>query len=319
MIYFKSLYLCNMKKLLSVIFFITIALGLFAQTKISVFVTSKVLSQDYQAFLTDQLVEAFTNSNQYIAVNRSSELNTVLNKVHAIQDNGYIDPKQIVNATKQYGETQVCGVNVYHVDDRYVFQASIVDIATVQIIKTVSAYTSEDYWGFDSALEIAHQLTAKLMGTFENKKVENVKDSSEYYDKEIITFEHGGKTYLLHPDLGEMLWDNGNSACSKNLSVRHYYKIEYKRRRRKNDPIYDISYLREWRMPTREELYAIAKKTTVLNKKYCYWTSESAPKKHELISHWYLKYENGQWESYYKTYGDNDNHTRYHVLPIREK
>lgn len=305
----------NMKKISILLLLVGISLSITAQTRISVFVTSKVLSEDYQAFLTDQLVEAFTNSNQYIAVNRSNELNELLNQVHAIQDNGYIDPKQIVNATKQYGETQVCGVNVYSVDDQYVFQISLVDIATAQIIKTVSAYTSKDYWGFNSALEIAKELTAKLMGTYENKIVANVKDSSEYYDKELITFEHGGKTYLIHPELGKMKWKNGYNAC-KDLRVVCHRRVPKSKNLKKNPIQYKTIdlVLDSWRMPTIEEMKAIAEKTTILNKKYHYWTCEQS---HEtsntsrICYYYFFYYHNGRW-----VWDDEGENCLIRVVPI---
>lgn len=278
-----------MRKILTLLFLVGISLGMSAQMRISVFVTSKVLSQDYQAFLTDQLVEAFTNSNQYIAVNRSNELTSVLNQVHAIQDNGYIDPKQIVNATKQYGETQVCGVNVYQVDDRYVFQASLVDIATAQITKTVSAYTQKDDWDFDVALAISQQLTAKLIGKFDNKTTGDPKEN-DINDVKIITFEHGGWTYQIYPDLGAMSWKNGKRACEQ-----LWRKTDNKQAKE------------HWRLPTREEFYAITKKTNVASKKHYYWTSD-----HSYDNYYVYRFHYG-WASESR---DGNNYAR--ILPIRK-
>lgn len=297
-----------MKKLLIVIILINTALGLFAQTKISVFVTSKVLKQDYQAFLTDQLVEAFTNSNQYIAVNRSNEIISVLNTVAEFQENGKIDPKQVVNATKQYGETQVCGVNVYQVDDKYVFQASLVDVATAQIVKTVSAYSPKDDWEFDSALEVSRQLTAKLMGMSEKYRSDNDENKNEN-KKEIIKIEHGGYTYFIHPELGAMSLSNGKQACRDlvvegcNQSVKKENNKNKKSKNKKKEQQDDDEF-NKWRLPSLEEFYAIAEKCPhLLKKKYSYWTRYGQ-------SCYY-------WDSSKKwtDQGDNSNYLR-RILPI---
>ena len=117
--------------------FICIAVFLQAQTKIAVYVSS-VLPDEHNTLLADNLVEAFAESDKYIAVNRSRALYDLLKKAYQIQQDGHIDFAQVVNATKQFGETQLCAVSVIKINNTYVFRASILDVESNTVIKSTS-------------------------------------------------------------------------------------------------------------------------------------------------------------------------------------
>ena len=133
-----------------------------AQTRIAVYV-SGILSENYNTLLGDNLVETFAESNQYIAVNRSAALNSILKKAQSIQENGHIDYTQVVSATKQYGESQLCAVNVIEIDYMYVFRASLLDVLTNTVIKTASAEAPKSEIGYTKILEIAQKLSNRLL------------------------------------------------------------------------------------------------------------------------------------------------------------
>lgn len=133
-----------------------------AQTRIGVY-TYGVLSENYNTLLGDNLVEAFTESNQYIAVNRSASLFNMLQKARAIQEKGHIDQSQILSTSKEYGETQICAVDVIEIDYMYIFRATLLDATTNEVLKTASAEVAKSEIGYTKILEIAQKLSSRLI------------------------------------------------------------------------------------------------------------------------------------------------------------
>ena len=133
-----------------------------AQTRIGVY-TYGVLSENYNTLLGDNLVEAFTESNQYIAVNRSASLFRMLQKARSIQEKGHIDQSQILSTSKEYGETQICAVDVIEIDYMYVFRASLLNATTNEVLKTASAEIAKSELGYTKILETAQKLSARLI------------------------------------------------------------------------------------------------------------------------------------------------------------
>ena len=171
-----------MKKLtLFLILFYGMSTCLHAQTRIAVYI-SGVLSENYNTLLGDNLVETFAESNQYIAVNRSDALNLMLKKAQSIQENGHIDYTQVVSATKQYGESQLCAVNVIEIDYMYVFRASLLDVQTNTVIKTASAEAPKSEIGYTKILEIAQKLSNRLLPNAQqsnNSNLSSIKAASD--------------------------------------------------------------------------------------------------------------------------------------------
>ena len=133
-----------------------------AQTRIGVY-TYGVLSENYNTLLGDNLVEAFTESNQYIAVNRSASLFNMLQKARSIQEKGHIDQSQVLSTSKEYGETQICAVDVIEIDYMYIFRASLLDATTNEVLKTASADVAKSEIGYTKILEIAQKLSGCLI------------------------------------------------------------------------------------------------------------------------------------------------------------
>lgn len=133
-----------------------------AQTRIGVY-TYGVLSENYNTLLGDNLVEAFTESNQYIAVNRSASLFQMLQKARSIQEKGHIDQSQILSTSKEHGETHICAVDVIEIDYMYVFRASLLDATTNEVQKTASAEVAKSEIGYTKILETAQKLSARLV------------------------------------------------------------------------------------------------------------------------------------------------------------
>lgn len=111
------------------------------------------------------------------------------------------------------------------------------------------------------------------------------------------TMEYGGYTYRIHPDMGGMTWNQAFDGC-ENLIAYGY---------------------EDWYLPNKEEMYAVAEKTNVLNKSYIYWTSDKGSDTYYAF--WYDE-EDQDWDSYnyyYHSYG-NPIYGRYinRVIPVRK-
>lgn len=163
-----------MKRLLLTTIIICGFLCLSAQnkTRISVFVTGDIPNK-YDNLIADELVQFFLESNKYIPINRSKELNQILKQVHAIQEDGHIDTRQIANATKAFAERQVCGVNVYTIGKLSIFSATIIDLETEQIIKSAStkvitAELKSEVTAYDVLIKATNRIANQLIGNFHN-------------------------------------------------------------------------------------------------------------------------------------------------------
>ena len=171
-----------MKRILTLCLGLGLFMNVSAQTKIAVYVSS-VLSEERNTLLADNLVEAFAENDKYIAVNRSSAVNAILSEAHEILQNGHIDFTQVANATKQFGESQVCAVSVIKLTDTYVFRASIVDVETNAVIKSTSHHITKLY-GADLTYDDIYNASQKLIeGLLDRPKPEPVKKQQEEISK----------------------------------------------------------------------------------------------------------------------------------------
>ena len=212
-----------MKKItISLMLLFLMSTCLSAQTRIAVYV-SGILSENYNTLLGDNLVETFAESNQYIAVNRSAALNSILKKAQSIQENGHIDYTQVVSATKQYGESQLCAVNVIEIDYMYVFRASLLDVLTNTVIKTASAEAPKSEIGYTKILEIAQKLSNRLLPNVQqsnNSNLSSLKTASEIelakkrveetrqYDISYAAFKTREKGFNSHPNFDAIKFYN---------------------------------------------------------------------------------------------------------------
>lgn len=178
-----------MKRLLLTTIFICGFLCLSAQnkTRISVFVTGDIPNK-CDNLIADELVQFFLESNKYIPINRSRELNDILKRVHAIQEDGHIDTRQIANATKAFAERQVCGVNVYTIGKLSIFSATIIDLETEQIIKSAStkvitAELESEVTAYDVLIKATNRIANQLIGNFHNYDFDEDNDLLEKIGK----------------------------------------------------------------------------------------------------------------------------------------
>jgi len=150
--------------ILIICFFASIALNVSAQIRIGVYVASDVLSKEYKTVLATEIVNAFQESNQYIAVNRSATVFDALQFARSIQQKGHVETKQVLSTTSEDAESQICVVDVIEVDKTiYHFTATVLDASTNALINQTSTSTPTSEIGYSKLLEIAQKLTSQLL------------------------------------------------------------------------------------------------------------------------------------------------------------
>lgn len=153
-----------MKRYYILIIFLAFAIqAMFSQTRIAVFAIGD-LQEERCRLLSDQLVEAFAESDKYIAINRQESLNKLVSIATKYQETGRVDFTQAVNATKQYGESQLCAVDVYSIDDMKVFRATVLDVEKNIVVKTASVAANKDDINYIKLLEISKRLSNRIIG-----------------------------------------------------------------------------------------------------------------------------------------------------------
>lgn len=181
-----------MKRMIVILCAIMFCLYSYSQDnpKVSVFVLyDNQDTRNISNYITDLLVNYILESNNYIALNRSDELNRVLHQVHLVNESGIIDVKQVVNATKGYAEDLVVGVYKYELGAVSVYQATMMDVETQQIIKTASSSVASSALKDNSKIHmtcnsIAKDIAQRLFGV-NNDKVENSQEQHTKLQQEI--------------------------------------------------------------------------------------------------------------------------------------
>ena len=141
----------------------SVTLSISAQTRVGVYVVSDVLTDEYKSVLVSEIETAFNRSNQYIVINRSKEDHDALQFARKIHEKGHIDDKQTLNSTNEYGESQLCVIKVYEVDNMYYFAATLSDASTNARIKSTLEDMPKSEMRFPKILEIAEKLSSQLL------------------------------------------------------------------------------------------------------------------------------------------------------------
>jgi len=162
-----------MRKLLTLCLLLP-ALCMMAQTRVAVYVTAT--DYDLRLVFGDKLVQAFTRSGEYTAVERTESFLNELRKEMSYQRTGLVDDQMLSEIGKQMGVEQVCIVDLIEVEDGIYAAARLIDAETAEIKKaeSVSGRVSTISQVTTTATKLANLLVAgKPVGQVEGTVVEN--------------------------------------------------------------------------------------------------------------------------------------------------
>ena len=122
----------------TLILFAACAIAISAQQKkVAVYVTGQ--ESGVNKVLGDQLVSAFSQSGDYIAIERTSAFLQELGKEQKYQRTGAVDDSDISRLGKQFGVNQVCVADISEVFGEKYVSARLIDVESAEIVKSTNA------------------------------------------------------------------------------------------------------------------------------------------------------------------------------------
>lgn len=152
----------------------------FAQKqKVAVYVTGdEKIESSTCKILGSELVAAIVTTNEYSAVERTSEFLLEINKEQVYQRSGNVDDTQISVLGKQFGVDLVCVANITSFQDSYYLQVRLIDVENANVVAT--ARETSSLHDITEIVSVSEKLAFSLL-----KKEE---DSQIVYNREYSTY-----------------------------------------------------------------------------------------------------------------------------------
>lgn len=127
-----------MKKLFTIMLGLMLPVTALAQKTVAVYVTSSDgVSNETKSILGSELVAAITKTNEYVAVERTSDF---MAQVAKEQGNYEIDDAKLYDLGRKFGASNVCVADVTKFGDEYYIVARLLDIKTSKVWRTSKKY-----------------------------------------------------------------------------------------------------------------------------------------------------------------------------------
>ena len=140
----------------------------FSQKTVAVYVTSSYgVSNETKRILGSELVAAITKTNEYVAVERTSDFVAQVSKE---QGNYEIDDAKLYDLGRKFGASNVCVADVTKFGDEYYIVARLLDIKTSKVWRTSKKYAK--LASLRELVETSEALANELFG--------NIKEFSTY-------------------------------------------------------------------------------------------------------------------------------------------
>ncbi|MCQ2264300.1 MAG: hypothetical protein MJZ70_08440 [Bacteroidales bacterium] len=152
-----------MKKILFIALFLLPCL-IFAQTKVAVYVTSTdKVPKETKKVVGSEVTAAFVATEQYSAIERTSEFLAGISTEQEYQRGGSVDDSQICELGRQFGVDLVCVADITIYNGEYYIQARLIDVEKAIVLATAREISSlED---LDTVIKISENLAQKLIST----------------------------------------------------------------------------------------------------------------------------------------------------------
>lgn len=150
-----------MKRTLIFIFFIVLSQMIIAQQKkVAVYVSGEATG--VSKILGDRLVDAFTSSGRYVAIERTSSFLAELSKEQSYQRTGAVSDMQISRLGEQFGVDFVCVADVSEAFGEKYVSARLIDVETAEVVNSANA--SSPMTSMDELMEVTSEIATVLTG-----------------------------------------------------------------------------------------------------------------------------------------------------------
>ncbi len=240
-----------MKRLLCIAMLMALSFTLFAQTKkVAVYVTGE--QTGINKVLGDQLVEAFTRSGKYVAIERTASFLAEISREQSYQRTGAVSDNEIASLGNQFGVQYVCVADVSEVFGEKYISARLIDVESVVVINT--ANTSSKLQNMDDLIKACSSIATKLSGkTAKEAAAEAAAKAAE----EARLAKERENFFKQAMEAGYIRVSNLYVVCDIN-SGGGFDAAKY----------CTIGGYKDWRIPTPSEL-------SMIKRQYCDWANEA--------------------------------------------
>lgn len=218
------------------------------QNKVAVYVIGE--QSDINKVLGAQLVDAFTKSGKYAAVERTASFLSELSKEQSYQRTGAVSDKEIARLGEQFGVQYVCVADISDVFDQKFISTRLINVENAQVVKSANA--SGVMNNMNDLLSLINRITSEYTGLTEQEKAiekarqEAIKRQKEQENEKAnreqkvqYTLSRGyiiiGSLLVTYPALATEDWKSANKRMKS----------------------CKVAGLSSWRFPTETELRSI--------------------------------------------------------------
>ena len=149
-------------KLFTLLVLMFVSLTAFTQnnqrSKVAVYMTGP--NSGINKVLGDQLVAAFSQSNKYVAIERTASFLAELSKEQRYQRTGAVSDNEISRLGKQFGVQLVCVVDISDVFGQKYVSARLIDVENAEVVNT--ANTNSSLNSMDELMRVSDSLKGQL-------------------------------------------------------------------------------------------------------------------------------------------------------------
>lgn len=163
-------------------FFILLSLLTFTafaqQKKVAVYVTGE--QSGVTKVLGDQLVAAFSKSNDYKAIERTSSFLAEISKEQGYQRTGAVDDKEISRLGKQFGVQYVCVADISEAFGKKYVSARLINVENAEIVSSANEYS--DLNSMEELIRVSDVLKSQLLNLKLNVRRNTARVAEGYTD-----------------------------------------------------------------------------------------------------------------------------------------
>ena len=168
-----------MKKTILLFLLSTFFLISYAQVKkVAVYVTG---NDPINKVLSNRLVDGIVKSGKYIAVERTDNFMSELQKEQQYQQSGQVNDEEISRLGIQFGVNYVCVASIFDVWEEKYITVRLIDVETAEVVATASS--NRKIYNSDDILSMLDEISEEILYSFEESKNEEAKKVAVYVRK----------------------------------------------------------------------------------------------------------------------------------------